>query len=271
VSAQLPALRALLELRFPDAAPLVQRTTRPVSCGVAALDAAFPGGGLARGKLTAWVPGGGAVAVLRSACRATIAAGERAAWIDAAGTVGPDWPEGPLLIWPADPMRRINALRCAELLLSSGGFALVVLTGSAPEGTESVRLVRAAREGGGAIVVLTHNPTQAALRVSSRLFPHGYRWRPGPFDERAAPIDATVELRTRSLGWNRSARAVLPVTPYELRLSLDLTLAERAPDRRGADRRERSELAVPPGSRSAARVGERDTERRRNGRRRRGR
>ena len=39
-------------------------------------------------------------------------------------------------------------------------------------------------------------------------------------------------LAVRTLGWNRQAEVVLPVTPYELRLSLDPGLA----DRRGAGR-----------------------------------
>ena len=43
---------------------------------------------------------------------------------------------------------------------------------------------------------------------------------------------ATVQVRVRTLGWNRQAEIVLPITPYELRLSVDPEL----PDRRGADR-----------------------------------
>lgn len=262
--ASVSALRQLLATRFPDAAPLAerdaQRVVAPVATGLVALDQIFPGGGLPRGTLTVWMPQGGATSVLRAACHATIAAGERAAWIDAAYTAGPGWREGPLLIRPAagiapvdrprarhertdtqrdarhrdDPLRRLNALRSTEVVLRSGGFALVVLAGAAPEGTETVRLVRAAREGGSALVVLTTGASLASLRVTSRLLPHGYRWAPGPFADPAAPLEATVQVRVRTLGWNRQAEVVLPVTPYELRLSLDPRLA----DRRGSDRRE---------------------------------
>jgi hypothetical protein len=258
MSASVSALRQLLANRFPDAAPLAERDARriaaPVATNLAALDQAFPGGGLPRGKLTAWLPQGGATAVLRAACHAAIAAGERAAWIDAAHTAGPGWQEGPLLIRPVagversgtarqrravsapprrdDPLRRLNALRSTEVVLRSGGFALVVLAGAAPEGTETVRLVRAAREGGSALVVLTSGASLASLRVTSRLLPHGYRWAPGPFADPAAPLTATVQVRVRTLGWNRQAELVLPVTPYELRLSLDPGLA----DRRGGER-----------------------------------
>jgi hypothetical protein len=234
VSAQLHALRELLTERFPGAAPLVQRTATPVSTGLQELDRVLPGGGLPRGKLTAWgQQSGGASAVLRAACQSVVAAGARAAWIDAEETSGVEWREGPLLIRPAGPESRLNALRSAEVVLASGGFALVVLSASAdPEGTERVRLTRAAREGNSAFVALTDNPSLAALRVSSRILPHSFRWERGPFREPAAPIEATVEIRVRTLGWNARAAVVLPVASYELRLSLDPTLV----DRRGSSR-----------------------------------
>jgi hypothetical protein len=72
-----------------------------------------------------WLPKGGATAILRAACHTTVANGERAAWIDALGTIsGEFWEEGPVLVRPAS---RINSLRCAEELLRCGGFSLLVL------------------------------------------------------------------------------------------------------------------------------------------------
>jgi hypothetical protein len=238
VSTRLSALRQLLAQQFPDAAPLTSatpRSTRAITTGLAPIDGILPGQGLPRAKLTVWAPDGGATAVLRSACQAVISLGERAAWVDAASTWGPDWQDGPLLIRPTDPMRRMNALRSAEILLRSGGFALVVLSGVESEGTETVRLTRAAREGGSAFVTLTRGASMASLRIASRILPHSYRWRPGPFQDPAIPIEATVEVRARALGWNARARVTLPVTPYELRLSLDPGL----PDRRGVERSKR--------------------------------
>jgi hypothetical protein len=240
VSAQLHALRDLLKERFPSAAPLVQRTATPVSTGLRELDGILPGKGLPRGKLTAWGQSGGASAVLRAACQSVVAAGSRAAWIDVEGTIGTEWRDGPLLIRPSEP-ERLNALRSAEVVLASGGFALVVLSpGADPEGTERVRLTRAAREGNSAFVALTESPSLAALRVSSRILPHSFRWERGPFMEPAAPIEATVEIRVRTLGWNARAAVILPVAAYELRLSLDPTLADRRGSDRSAGRRRRS-------------------------------
>lgn len=248
------ALRRLLAVQFPDAAPLTERPVQPVATGLPPLDRILPGGGLPRGRLTAWAPQGGAAAVLRAASQAAIEGGERSAWVDAAGTAGPDWVGGSLLVRPQgaaaggrsradagrseDVLRRLNALRSAEVLLRSGGFALVVLAGAPPQGTETVRLVRAAREGGCALVALTGSASLASLRVTSRILPHSYRWRRGPFADPADPIEATVQVRVRSLGWNRQADVVLPILPYELRLSVDPGLA----DRRGADARPRRDL-----------------------------
>jgi hypothetical protein len=137
----------------------------------------------------------------------------------------------PLLIHPRD---RIHALRCAELVLGSGAFALVVLEpppGEEPWGTETVRLARAARDGGAALVVLTERGSMAALRVTSRLLPHGVRWRHGPFGP-AAPADVRAEVRARALGWNARAEVTLPVAAYALRDALD----PGGGDRRGAGR-----------------------------------
>ncbi len=225
-------LRVLLSRRFPDAIPVPEdgaRRSEPVPVGVTGLERAFPAGGLPRGRLTAWLPQGGAAAILRAACRATIVDGERAAWIDAIGSVGPFWDDGPLLVRPTS---RINALRWGEGLLRSGGFALVVVAGAEPQGTEAVRLARAAHEGGSALVALTTLAALAALRVTSRLLPHGYRWQRGPFADPAAVQSATVEVRVRAAGWNERAEIILPVTPYDLRLSLDTELV----DRRGVTR-----------------------------------
>ncbi|MBX6331467.1 MAG: hypothetical protein IRY91_06450 [Gemmatimonadaceae bacterium] len=228
--AQLAALRKLIEHRFPDAVPLTQRVARPVATGIAALDRILPGGGLPRGKLTTWAPhGAGAMALLRGACHAVRASGERAAWIHGAGTVGPFWDDGALLI---QPKGRMEALVSAEVVLRSGGFALVVLTGVDPEGTETVRLTRAVREGGGAFVALTANAALAMLRLTSRILPHRYRWRRGPFDEPALPEAVAIDVQARALGWNARTTVTLPIASHDVRLSLDPELV----DRRGCPR-----------------------------------
>ncbi|MGH7719766.1 MAG: hypothetical protein ACREON_13105 [Gemmatimonadaceae bacterium] len=248
MSAQLHALRQFIAEQFPNARPLVERDAHrladPIATRISALDRALPGGGLPRGKLTAWSAATGAAAILRATCRGVIAGGERAAWVDALRTLTFGWAAAvtkadsavqadgvPIIIHPAD---RVNALRATELLLRSGAFALVVLDGAEPIGTETVRLTRAARDGGGALVVLTECASMAALRVSSRLDLHGVRWRRGPFGDPAAPVDMRAEIRVRALGWNARATISFPVAAYDLRCALE----PDSTDRRGARSRD---------------------------------
>jgi hypothetical protein len=177
-----------------------------------------------------WLPQGGATAILRAACHGVLAGGERAAWIDTTGSIaGASWDEGPLLVRPTS---RLNALRSAEELLRCGGFALVVLAGADPTGRETVRLTRATRDGGSALVALTPHTALSALRITSRIQPQDYRWRRTPFGDPAHVLDARVHVHTTALGWESRAEFVLPVTHHELRLSLEPGLA----DRRGVTR-----------------------------------
>lgn len=226
----LPDLRLLLEQRFPDATPLTHRTAEPVATGIQPLDLILPSGGLPRGRLTVWMPQGGATAMLRASCLSVAASGERSAWIDGLGTIaGQFWEEGPILVRPAN---RRNSLRAAEELLRCGGFALIVLTGSEPAGTEMVRLSRAAREGGSAFVALTSHTSMASLRMVSKIMPHSYVWTRSPFGDPAEACSASVAVRAQSLGWNKRTEIRVPVLPYEGRVALE----EGLPDRRGMKR-----------------------------------
>jgi hypothetical protein len=113
-----------------------------------------------------------------------------------------------------------------------GGFGIIVLTGVDPHGTETVRLTRAAREGGSALVALTKNTSLASLRLTSRLLPHSYRWRRDPFGEPAEAQMAVMRVRARSPGWNAATEFPIPVTPHDLRLALEPGLVDRRGVRR---------------------------------------
>ncbi len=231
-------LKEVLARRFPGAVPVTYGTAAAVVTGVAALDRVLPGGGLPRGRLSVWVPGGGATAVLQGACAAVGERGERAAWVDGArsltcrpGVVAESEARGaaPLVLRPADGRA---ALACAEELLRSGGFALVVLSGVEVVGVEAVRLSRAVREGGGAFVALGAGASIAALRLESRIAPEGYRWRRGAFGEPAEVESVAVEVRVWGMGLSARAKFRMPVVHHELRLSLEPGLV----DRRGVGR-----------------------------------
>lgn len=271
MSTQVLELRRILEERWPDAQPLRHATVPGLPTGVAALDRILPGGGLPRGRLSVWTPSGasgangaeeaeggrvragfgppGATAVLRAACVAAVARGERAAWVDGAGVVlGDAWPRGPLLLrlpgasgaaatgsrgGPAE----LEALVCAEELVRSGGFGVVVVTGVGRAlAVEAVRLSRAAREGGSALVavgaaVAAEAPV-AALRLASWLLPEGVRWRPDPFGGPAEPAQVRFRVQATSLGLESRAEFTIPVVQHAFRLSMEPDLV----DRRGAGR-----------------------------------
>ena len=250
MASPLAALRQAIEQRFPDALPLHHAMVpSSVPTGIGAVDALLPGSGLPRGRLTSWAPGGGSSAVLRSACSAVIARGERAAWIDGAHTVTADgWTRGPLLLRPHG---EVEALACAEELLQSGGVGLVVGTGLGRHGARcSVRLSRAAKAGGSGLVLVGEAAEVAALRVGCRIEEGGLCWRRDPFGGPAELVSVRVRLEARSLGWSGATSFDLPVWTHAPRSSVDDLLVDRrgVADRRTAWRRayarRMAELAV---------------------------
>jgi hypothetical protein len=230
MSAQVAELRSLLERSFPDAIPPVYRTAGGITTGLAALDRAFPNGGLPRGRLSTWERGVGSAALLRAACLEVVQGGERAAWIDAQRTVCADlsW-AGVALVRPEEAR---DALLCAEELLRCGGFALVVLTGMETRGTERLRLCRAAREGGSACVESSAEGYMAAVRVRSWVREGALRWERSEIGEPLRLKEVRVRVRATALGWNQEAEVSLAVTNHAYRLSLEPSLVSR----RGATR-----------------------------------
>jgi len=128
--------------------------------GIATLDAVLLGGGLPRGRLTEIVggTGSGKTTLARAIVEATVEAHGWVAYIDAQRTLDPrDWvhlgdAEGVWMIRPHDATR---AAWCADVLLRSSAFALVILDGAPALSKEvAVRLTRLARESNAAFVLL---------------------------------------------------------------------------------------------------------------------
>jgi hypothetical protein len=164
----------VLELRSRLAAitdaPTVE--VRALETGIATLDAVLARGGVPCGRLTELIGarGSGKTTVLRHCVRATVRRGLWVAYVDAARTLAPrDWASAAAsrdaepVLWMIRPERAARAAWCAELLLRSGAFALVVLDGAPPlTSRAAVRLARLAREGGAAFIVAAEDDASAA-------------------------------------------------------------------------------------------------------------
>src|SRR5919206_4821784 len=143
-----------------------------LSTGISELDALLAGGGIPRGRLTEVVGarGSGKTTVLRQLVGATAARGLWVAYIDAARTLAPrDWAhvggEEPN-IWMVRPNTPGKGAWCADILLRSGAFALVVLDSGPPlKRSVGVRLTRLAREAGAAFVVVIEDDTAVSTGV----------------------------------------------------------------------------------------------------------
>jgi hypothetical protein len=156
------------------------------------------------------------------------------------------WSGGVVLVRPAG---EAEGLESVEVLLRSGGFALVVVTGAcAGAAREGVRLTRAARAGGSALVLVTAAAPVAQLRIRSRLPVEGFEWWRDPFGEPVAVRSVGVEVEAGALGWSGTTTFRLPVLERTPRAAPEPGLA----DRRGARRRWRP---VGPLSGSAVRPG----------------
>ena len=218
-------LREQLARRFPDAVPLAGRREAGLATGISAFDNLLPNGGLPKGRATVWsTPASGATAILAQACRGVLGSGLRSAWIDGSRTLGLGWADGPLVLRPRTPLL---GLRFAELLLMSGGFSLVVMSGIPAERATLFRLARAVHEGGGAFALIADGSLPAALRLRSRYLPERMEYARTPFGDPAMVRSVTLAIDATSSGWNATTSLTLPLHSHDVRSALDPGLADR--------------------------------------------
>jgi hypothetical protein len=178
---------ALLRLQLSEVLDTTKPGTPGLATGLRTLDSALPLGGLPRGRLTELVgaPGAGKTTVVRHIVERAVRDGWCVAYIDATRTLAPrDWahintlnPRASDNLWVVRPDRPDRGAWCADVLLRSGAFALVVLDGDVA-GEErcaveydnvAVRLTRLAREADSALLALSDDNKASELAGSLRL------------------------------------------------------------------------------------------------------
>jgi recombination protein RecA len=208
--------------------------------GIATLDDALLGGGLPRGRLTEIVgpAGSGKTTLARAIVEATVAAHGWVAYIDAQRTLDPrDWvhlgsAEGVWMIRPHDPGR---AAWCADVLLRSSAFALLILDGAPPlSKAAAVRLTRLARESNAAFVLLgdrTGGATQ--LGGAARLLVERRKTRHRRPDDTGQPAEThTIAVRVEKGGTTLKTVEV----GCAIAVARRLCAHPEVPDRRGVAR-----------------------------------
>ncbi len=228
--ATVAALRLELEQRFreaiPDSAP---RDGLALGCGIAAIDALLPHGGLRPGE-TATVDareGAGRTSLLSSWARTAALAGEEVAVVDASAEAAPHAfvePEGARAgIWTITPARE-QVWAALDLLLRSGAFGLILVMG-APRALRDIgsRLAALARDRRCRLVFAGAAPMRPQVQLALRL--RGIDWQEAPIGAmpRARRIEARVGERCVELSLERSD-------------GTRLRLAPPGPDRRAAQR-----------------------------------
>lgn len=248
----MPAVALSLPSPRPDAPTLTALRTQlqavvaggrtagtPWETGIAALDRAL-GGGIPRGRITEIVGalGAGKTALLRQVVARVLHTGGWVAWIDARRTLAAaPWAgmgDRLVVIRPHDTKR---SAWCADLLLRSGVFALVVLDGApALSRVHGVRLAQLARERDAACVVLQHDtrPSRVSGAVRLRLA------------HTIASRGFTVVVEKGGPSSSRNVRSI--------EVNSDIVMAHRVcshpeiPDRRGVARSTRRPWAPVGGS-----------------------
>ncbi len=230
-------LGAIQESARPDRAPL--------PTGIAELDALLVGHGIPRGRLTeiTGASGSGRTSMLRTLATAAASGGRWIAYIDATRTLAPrDWAHvgserAPL--WIIRPTTSARATWCADLLLRSGAFALVVMDG-APQLSRvlAVRLTRLARDVGAAFVVTgEHGGDATGSSVRIRLAARD--------PARAANGSGKRSERTTTITLEKGGKRRTIEVSYGRAVARRLCAHPEVPDRRGVAHPERPYVPAP--------------------------
>lgn len=221
-----------------------------IPTGVEALDHALTDGGVPAGRLTEiqGARGSGRTTLVRHLVMTAIEGRRWVAVIDGSRTLAPrEWAEAGRSgrLWVIRPPSADQSAWCADILLRSGAFSLVVLDGapSLPRQV-AVRLTRLAKEHDVALVVVgDHSVIGSALRLRvQRARGHRPEARRSTAESRIANHESRITIRIDKGG-----------TQHAVEVSCAIEVARRlrahpeVPDRRGvATRNRRGEKVASP-------------------------
>lgn len=143
--------------------------------GVSAIDRVIGPGGLPRGQITEWIGGAssGKTGALRTLVDAVRRTGVAVGWIDGPGQLmAADWtdPGAAAPLWVVRPPVVRDVAFCAEVLLRTQSFGLVVLDGGPPlNQSTGVRLQRMARQSNAVLIRVRPPHARATRPVARRL------------------------------------------------------------------------------------------------------
>jgi recombination protein RecA len=244
-SSHLSASVRALKLQLGAIQESVRPDRAPLPTGIAELDALLVGCGIPRGRLTeiTGASGSGRTSMLRTLVTAAASGGRWIAYIDATRTLAPrDWAHvgserAPL--WIIRPANAARAPWCADLLLRSGAFALVVMDG-APQLSRvlAVRLTRLARDVGAAFVVTgEHGGDATGSSVRIRLAARD--------PARAATGSGKRSDRTTTITLEKGGKRRTIEVSYGRAVARRLCAHPEVPDRRGVAHPERPYTPAP--------------------------
>src|SRR5512145_1066322 len=183
-----------------------------IPTGIEALDRALSDGGVPSGRLTEiqGARGSGRTTLVRHLVMTAVAARRWVAIIDGSRTLAPrEWAEAgdSGRLWVIRPHGADKSAWCADILLRSGAFSLVVLDSPPPLSRQvAVRLTRLAKEHDVALVIVGDSPViGSAVRLRLK--------RAAGNGQRAARPDSRFPIPD-----SRSAES--PVTSHQSRISV---------------------------------------------------
>ena len=227
-----------------------------IPTGIEALDRALSDGGVPSGRLTEiqGARGSGRTTLVRHLVQTTVEARRWVAVIDGSRTLAPrEWAEAgdSGRLWMIRPHGADRSAWCADILLRSGAFSLVVLDSPPPLSRPVVvRLTRLAKEHDVALVIVGDSPvigSAVRLRVT-RQRPEARSQRTKTLESRVTSHESRITIRI-----DKGGSQVVEVS-CAIEMARRLRAHSEVPDRRGvATRNRRGEKIDSPHRRESGR------------------